>query len=188
VTIVTMSPRLLLACAAATTAAAAVVADVGLGEHPTHSVVLGLVAVAVWALNRRFMRNALALTTLPVVSAALTTQPALHLTSKIGRPPAGSHDHANLLHILASEAPVAGMQVVVPAVVLVAVALGAHLVHLLIDAVRRPLVAASEPFEVPDRAPAPVRVRRCGSMLHWCGWAIRAARRGPPLAGGHVLP
>ena len=180
------SSRLLLRSAAVAAAGAALGADVGLNEHPTHTVVLGFVAVVVWALHRRLMRHTLALTALPAVSAGLAAQPVLHLASKIGDPPVGAHDHGSLLHIFASEAPVAGMQVVVPVVLLVALASVAHLLYTLLDVVRSPLAPDPAPDAPPARDPGPIRVRRLGSMLHWCGWAIRAARRGPPLDPGHV--
>jgi len=183
-----ISSRLLLRGAALTAAAAALMMDVGLDEHPTHFVVPGFVAVVVWALHRRFMRNALALATLPAVSAALAAQPVLHLASKVGHPPTGTHDDGSLLHIVTSDAPAAGMQVVVPVVALLAVTVAAHLLHLLLDAVRSPQITASAPVGAPARVRRPIRVRRLGSMLHWCGWVIRAARRGPPAALGHSIP
>jgi len=182
------SSRLLLRSAAVAAAGAALGADVGFDDHPTHTVVLGFVAVVVGALHRRLMRDTSALTALPAVSAGLAAQPVLHLASKIGQPPVGAHDHGSLLHIFASEAPVAGMQVVVPVVALVALASVAHLLYALLDVVRSPLALDPAPEAPPARDPGPIRVRRLGSMLHWCGWAIRAARRGPPLVPGHVLP
>ena len=182
------SSRLLLRGAAVAATGAALGADVGLNEHPTHTVVLGFVAVVVWALHRRLMRDTLALAALPAVSAGLAAQPVLHLASKIGHPPVGAHDHGSLLHIVASEAPAAGMQVVVPVVALVALSSVAHVLYTLLDVVRSPLALDSAPDAPPARDPGPIRVRRLGSMLHWCGWAIRAARRGPPLIPGHVLP
>ena len=181
------SSRLLLRSAAVAAAGAALGADVGLNEHPTHTVVLGFVAVVVWALHRRLMRDTLALTALPAVSAGLAAQPVLHLASKIGDRPVGAHDHGSLLHIFASDAPTAGMQVVVPVVALVALASVAHLLYTLLD-VRSPLALDPAPDAPPARDPGPIRVRRLGSMLHWCGWVIRAARRGPPLVPRPVLP
>jgi hypothetical protein len=80
------------------------------------------------------------------------------------------------------------MQVVVPAVALVVATSAAHLLYLLINAVRRPLIAAFASLEALTPVLVPVRVQRLGSMLHWCGWVIRAARRGPPLTAGHVIP
>ena len=52
-----ISSRLLLRGAAIMATGIALVTDAGLKEHPTHSVVLGFVAVVVWALHRRFTRN-----------------------------------------------------------------------------------------------------------------------------------
>ena len=182
-----ISSRLLLRGAAITATGIALVKDVGLDEHPTHLVVLGFVAVVVGALHRRFMRNAVALSTLPAVSAALAAQPVLHLMSKLDHSPIGTHDDGSLLHVVTSDAPVAGVQVIVPVVSLLAVTVTAHLLYLLLHAMRSPLTIVSAPFEAPARVLSPIRVGRLGSMLHWCGWAIRAARRGPPLAVGHAI-
>jgi hypothetical protein len=180
--------RLLLRGAAIMATGIALATDIGLEEHPTHFVVLAFVAVVVWALHRRFTRNALALTTLPAVSAALAAQPVLHFASEVGHPPAGTHDDGSVLHIVTSAAPAAGMQILVPVVALFAVTVAAHLLHLLLDAVRSPQITVSAPFEPPARVLRPIRVERLGSMLHWCGWVIRAARRGPPVALGHAIP
>jgi hypothetical protein len=62
----------------------------------------------------------------------------------------------------------------------------AHLLYLLLEAVRCPPGAMRAVFEAPDRVRGLAMARRLGSMLHWCGWVIRAARRGPPSLG-HVF-
>ena len=180
------SSRMFVRGAAVMAAGVALTADIGLNEHPTHSVVLGSVAVAVWTLHRRLTRHAIALTTLPAVSAALAAQPVLHLASEIGRPPTGSHDYASLLHIFASDAPAAAIQVVVPVIALVATALVTHLFCLL-NGARCPPTMVGATFEAPARILSPIRVRRLGSMLHWCGWVLQAARRGPPPTPGHAI-
>jgi hypothetical protein len=121
------------------------------------------------------------------VSIAVAAQPGLHLISKIGQPIPVTHDHGGLLHIVASEAPTASMQIVVPVLVLVAATIGVQLLYLLINALRRPAVATPAPVTIgpPAASPTPSRL---GSMLRWCGWAIRAARRGPPGTLGHLIP
>ena len=43
------------------------------------------------------------------------------------------------------------------------------------------VLAAALESAAPVRAATRVRTVRHGSMLHWCGWEIHAARRGPPL-------
>lgn len=179
------SSRVLLGAAAAA-AGTALVADVGRDEHPTHFLVLGFVAVVVWVLHRRLPQNALALAALPTVSAALAVQPVLHLLSKLGHPATGVHDHASLLHALSSDAPAAGMQVAVPAVAVVALTSVAHLLYLLLGVVRSPLTMLAASPGPPIRVLSRPRIQRLGSMLHWCGWVIRAARRGPPLLAGHA--
>jgi len=69
----------------------------------------------------------------------------------------------------------------------VAVAVCARLVWLVVDTVRHPLapLPASVPVAVRNVL---LRVRAVppGSMLRWCGWAIVAARRGPPLVPAHA--
>ena len=173
-----MSAPPLLLCGAATMAAGgALVADVTHGAHPTHSIVLGLVAVVVASL-RRLGRHATA--AFPAVSGALAVQPVLHLTSEAVGPDTGAADHRDLVqHLLVSEVPTAGVQIAVPALAVVAMTVVAHLLHLLLDAVRRPLDALAAPH-TPPRVLIPVRARRLGSMLRWCGWVLQAARRGPP--------
>ena len=169
---------LLLCSAAAVAAGCALAADVAHGAHPTHVVVLVVVA-AVVASVRRLGRRATA--ALPTVSAALAAQPVLHVTSEAARPETVAPDHRDLVqHLLMSEVPTAGVQVAVPAVAVITVTLVAHLLYLLIDAVRRPLaVALAAPCTAPHVL-IPVRARRLGSMLRWCGWVLQAGRRGPP--------
>ena len=163
---------------AATTAMAA---DTVAGEHPTHSLVLVLVATVIAALQRHLApRSAIAL---PAVSVAVAAQPALHLISKIGQPIPVAHDHGGLLHIVASEAPTASMQIVVPVLVLVAATIGRQLLYLLINALRRPLVSTPAPLAVRRPASSPTRPSRLGSMLRWCGWAIRARAARTPGSG-----
>jgi hypothetical protein len=177
--ICTGSSPLLLGGAASMAVAGALTADVAFGEHPTHSVVLGAVVVLVATLKRLGGR---AIAAFPAVSAALATQPMLHLVSQMARPQTVehvTHNHWDLRHLVVSEVPTAGVQIAVPALAVVAMMLGAHLLHLLIDGVRRPLAPFSTP-SAPPHVLNPVRARRLGSMLRWCGWAIRAARRGPP--------
>ena len=180
-------PRLLLRGVAAVATTIAVATDTLASEHPTHLLVLILVATVITALQRRLApRSAIAL---PAVSIALAAQPALHLLSKIGQPIPVAHDHGGLLHIVASEAPTASMQIVVPVLVLVAATIGLQLLYLLINAVRRPIVwTPNTPLAVRRPASSPTRPSRLGSMLRWCGWAIRAARRGPPDRPGHLIP
>jgi hypothetical protein len=161
----------------------AAAADTLTSEHPTHSLVLVLVVAVITAVQRHLApRSPLAV---PPVCIAVAAQPGLHLISKIGQPIPVAHDRGGLLHIVASEAPTASMQIVVPVLVLVAATVGVHLLYLLINAVRRPVVATPGPVAMRPAA-ASATPSRLGSMLRWCGWAIRAARRGPPGAVGHL--
>lgn len=174
----------LLRGVAATAATIAVAADTLAGEHPTHSLVLVLVVAVITGLQRYLApRSTLAV---PAVSIALAAQPGLHLISKIGQPIPVAHDHGGLLHVVASEAPTASMQIVVPVLVLVAATIGVQLLYLLSIAVRRPVVATPAPVAMRSPTVSPTS-SRLGSMLRWCGWAIRAARRGPPNAPGRLI-
>ena len=176
--------RPLLRGVAAAAAMLAVAADTFTGEHPTHFLVVVLVVAVITAVQRHLApRSALAV---PAGCIAVAAQPGLHLISKIGQPIPLAHGHGGLLHIVASEAPTAGMQIVVPVLVLVAATVGVQMLYLLINALRRPVAATPAPVakRPPTASPTPSRL---GSMLRWCGWAIRAARRGPPDPPGHVI-
>ena len=185
-------PRLLLRGVAAVAATTAVAADTVAGEHPTHSLVLVLVATVIAALQRHLApRSAIAL---PAVSVAVAAQPALHLISKIGQPIPVAHDHGGLLHIVASEAPTASMQIVVPVLVLVAATIGRQLLYLLINALRRPLVSTPAPLAVRRPAlprPGPPASDRCcagvggrsaprGADPRRRAWAPHSLIRSPP--------
>jgi hypothetical protein len=171
--------RLPLLVGAMVTVVAAVAFDVLAGEHPTHTLGLALVALIVAALRLRSggRRDGL----LSAVSGAVVAQPALHAAAKLDGDVAVSAPDG-LLHVVASDGPGTAMQILVSAVVVVAVATSGQLAQLLLTALRRPvqlLVSGPAPT-APVRATIRLRARRQGSMLRWCGWSIEAARRGPP--------
>lgn len=162
----------------------AVAADVGPGEHPTHSAVLGAVALAVAVLCRRLGSGVVG--ALPAVAAALAVQPVLHYGSKVVRP-AVRNEHENLLlHLLVDEGATAGVQIALPVLVLAAVAMSTRLVWLVVDAVRRPLELLSAPPTWPRPVLLSARPVAPGPMLCGCGWALLAARRGPPATPAHA--
>lgn len=178
------APPLVLS-GAAVAVLAGVVADVAVGEHPTHSVVLGVVAFVVAALSRRLASGAVS--ALPAVAGALAAQPALHLTAESVRPEVAPHSHDNLLgHLVADAAAAAGVQVVVPALVLVLVAMVTHLACLVFATVRRPTAPLPSPSPGTSRVLVCVRTDAQGSLLRWCGWMLLAARRGPPTVTLHA--
>ena len=169
-----------LTLAATATVVAAVAMDVLADEHPSHTAALGLVAVVVAALRVRLAGRYEGV--FSAVSGALVAQPALHATSKIGGTVSlADHHHGGLLHVVMSDGPAITMQVIVPALVVAAVVLAAQFLELLLGALRRPFRLISRP---PGRGCGriliPVCTRPRGSMLRWCGWVIRSARRGPP--------
>ncbi|OZM80187.1 hypothetical protein [Pseudonocardia sp. MH-G8] len=168
------------AVAATATVVAAVAMDVLADEHPSHTAAVGLVAVVVAVLRLALADRYEGV--FSAVSGAMVAQPALHATSKIGGVDGGGHHPAGLLHVIASDGPTTAMQVIVPSLVVIAVTFSAQFLRLLIGALRRPLrlAPASPPA---DRASVriAVRTRPRGVALRSCGWAIRAARRGPPM-------
>lgn len=169
----------LLAVAATATVVAAVAMDVLADEHPSHTAALGLVAVVAGVLRLSLADRHEGV--FSAVSGALVAQPALHATSKIGGT-TGRGDHPpGLLHVIASDGPATAMQVIVPALIVIAVAFSAQFLRLLASALRRPLrLILVLPRTEPRSVPVTVRTRPRGSTLRLCGWAIRAARRGPP--------
>jgi hypothetical protein len=159
--------------------ASAVAVDVRSGEHPVHTALLILTATVVLALCG--WRRGGTVPALPAACTAIIAGPLLHLVSPTPSAASLPHDHADPLHIVSSEFPTVVVQIAIPAVVLLSVTAVAHLVHLLVGRVCRPLTSRPAPPPTIQPAVTPVRSRRLGSMLRWCGWAIRAARRGPPL-------
>lgn len=170
------SLALLLGAAAAILSA--VITDVASGEHPTHTALLIASAGAVLALC--WWRRTRAASARAAACSAVIVGPLLHLSAK--RPPAPFPlDHGQPLHILGAEFPSAVMQIAIPAVVLLVITAFARLVRLAVGRICR--IPADRPAYPSTTQPQHVspRPRRHGSMLRWCGWAIRAARRGPPL-------
>ena len=172
--------RFSLSVGAGIAVAAAVALDVLADEHPTHTISLGVVAAVVAALRLHLAgrhENILA-----PVAGALVAQPALHATTKLG----GNHEAVGgegLVHVVTADGPGTGMQIAVSALIVVAVTASARFIELLAHVLSRPvrLLMAGPPVARSVSAVA-VRSGRRGSMLRWCGWTIRAARRGPPSA------
>jgi hypothetical protein len=169
--------RFSLAVGAGIAVAAAVALDVLADEHPTHTLSLGIVAavVAVLRLHLAGHENVLA-----PVAGALVAQPALHATTKLG----GSHDAVGgdgLMHVVTADGPGTSMQIAVSAVIVVAVAASVRFTELLVRVLSRPVrLLTVGPPVAPTACAVAVRSGRRGSMLRWCGWTLRAARRGPP--------
>ncbi|TQM09953.1 hypothetical protein [Pseudonocardia kunmingensis] len=171
--------RLSLVVGATVTVVVAVLFDVLAGEHPTHTLVLALVVLVVAGLRLWLGGRREGL--LSVVSGAVVAQPALHATAKLDSS-ATHHVSGGLLHIVVADGPGAAMQLAVSAAVVIAVATSGRIAQLLLTALRRPvrLLVSGPPPPALVRSPACLCVRPHGSMLHWCGWSIQAARRGPP--------
>jgi hypothetical protein len=172
--------RLPLVIGAVVTLVAAIVFDVLAGEHPTHTVALALVALAVAGLRLRLGGRREGFVS--VVSGAVVAQPVLHAMVELDTS-ATHHVSGGLLHMLLTDGPGAAMQLVVSAAIVIAVATSGRIAQLLLTALRRPvrpLLFSGPPPAARVLAPARRSARRLGSMLRWCGWSIQAARRGPP--------
>jgi hypothetical protein len=172
--------RFPLAVGAGLAVAAAVALDVLADEHPTHTASLGIVAAVVAVLRLHLAgrhENVLA-----PVAGALVAQPALHATTKFG----GSHDAAGgdgLMHVVTADGPGTSVQIAVSALIVLAVTASARFTELLVHVLSRPVrLLTVGPPVAPSVGAVAARSRRRGSMLRWCGWTIRAARRGPPSA------
>lgn len=176
----------LLLGSAATVLAGAVTSDVSLGGKPSHSVVLGAVAFVVAVVSRRLVSGAMS--ALPIVAAAIAAQPVLHLGVESLHPDAVLGHHSNrLMPGPVDEAVTAAVQIAVPALVVLAVAAVVRLAWLSIDAIRRPPAPLSVMPVPPRRVLLRLRLVPLGSMLQWCGWAILAGRRGPPVAAARAV-
>jgi hypothetical protein len=79
--------------------------------------------------------------------------------------------------VLADEHPTHTVSLGIVAAVVAAVAACVRFTEVLDRALSRPvrLLAVG-----PSVGAAAVRGERRGSMLRWCGWTVRAGRRGPP--------
>jgi hypothetical protein len=170
-----------LAVGAGLAVAAAVALDVLADEHPTHTASLGIVAAVVAVLRLHLAgrhENVLA-----PVAGALVAQPALHATTKLG---GSSHDATGgdgLMHVVTADGPGTSVQIAVSAVIVLAVAASGRFAELLVHVLSRPVrLLTVGPPVAPSVGAVAARSRRRGSMLRWCGWTIRAARRGPPSA------
>lgn len=170
-----------LAVAALTTIVVAVAMDVLADEHPTHTLVVGLAAVVVAAARMRLAGRFDGV--LASVSGALVAQPALHAASHH----ADAHSESSaegVVGVAASHGPSSMLQILLPALVVLAVTFCSRIVELLILAARRIRPQRrSLPHLTESRsalAPAAAHTARIGSMLRWCGWALQTARRGPP--------
>jgi hypothetical protein len=162
------------------TVVAAITFDVLAGEHPTHTVALALVALAVAGLRLRLGGRREGLVS--VVSGAVVAQPVLHAVTKLDTS-ATHHASGGLLHMLLTDGPGAAMQLVVSAAIVIAVATSGRVAQLLLTALRRPvrlLLVSGPPPAARVLGSARRCTRRLGSMLRWCGWSIQAALRGPP--------
>lgn len=165
--------------AAAVSIITSLILDVRAQEHPTHTAVLGVVALAV-AVARRPTTRRLG-DVLSAVCGALAAQPALHAAS-VGLTLGPGVSYDGRFHEILADAPMTAGQVAVPVIAVVAGSLFAHLHDFLGHILRSPFrLPRFDSLDSEFEEPRGIRAVPYGSMLHWCGWAIRMARRGPPL-------
>lgn len=172
-----LTGRLPFALATLAMLAWAVFTDAVTTEHPSHIAVLGLVAIVIGALRVKLARGFDGV--FPAVAGALVMQPALHAVSKAASLGGGS-EHGTVLQMVAADGFAPAMQVAAPVLIVIAVASSIRFFELLLSALRHPIRLLITALDAPCVIPSNARTVRCGSMLRWCGWIIRAARRDPP--------
>jgi len=170
----------LLAVAAGASVAVAALAD-GVSRHPTHLLLVALVAIAVVGVHASFRRSVAG--SFRPVAIALVAQPALHVWAESVDPP---HVHGHgLAYLMATDGTITVMQVFTSALAVLIAGACARIADILGRVIRRPADTPTPP--VADRAvttPAPPPV----VALQSCCWAVRTARRGPPVDRGSATP
>ena len=169
---------LLLSAAGASLLGAAVL-DVTEPGHPVHLLGLGLVAALVWgahaALTRSVSGGGFA------VALALVAQPLLHLWAE-----AFDDSHTaggGLEHVMVTDGRVTALQMVTSLVAVLIAGVGVRIMRILGSVLgRKSGVALLLPTV--DRVVAAM-TQSAISALHSCCWAVRTARRGPPVGVGN---
>jgi hypothetical protein len=172
---------LLVAAAGASVAASALADVLERGSHFSHLVALALVAAVVVVAHAGLTGSVRG--TLPTIAVALVAQPALHLWAESVDP---AHTRGlGLAHMMANGGSITAMQVLTSALAVLIAGTCARIADVLGRVIRRPVGAPAPP--VPDRAvsaPAP----QPPIALQSCCWAVRTARRGPPVERGSATP
>lgn len=158
------------------TAAAAWGVDLLAGGHPLHTLLMvGLVATATACGRRLPRRRGLA----DLISAAALAQPSLHVAGAWAAALIPVSDGAATHH--AVPPGTSGIQVVLSVFIVLAVlACGRAAAGLTGFVIARRSSTGTVTGDLPEPRLLLVRVSRRGSMLRWCGWTLRTARRGPP--------
>jgi hypothetical protein len=170
----------LLAAAAVASVVLAALAD-GFSRHPTHLLLLALVAIAVVGVRASCTRSAAG--SLRPVAIAFVAQPALHLWAESVDPPHG-HGHG-LAYLMATDGTITAMQVFTSALAVLIAGACARIADILGSVIHRPAGSPMPPVAdraVTAQAPPPV------VGLQSCCWAISTARRGPPAHRGSATP
>lgn len=168
---------LVLPLGAAVTGAAALVVDLFAGEQPSHALALVALVVAITASARRVAPRFRGL--LQLTCASVISQPALHLAGKVVRT---DPEHAHgAMQTLPPDLLTLG-QLVLSVLIVVAVLISGGLAEQLAGRVwARVRQLLRPPATVGRLAVGGIRAERRGSMLRWCGWALRSGLRGPPV-------
>lgn len=170
--------RAALLVAAFMTVLAALTVDLLAVAEPSHTVTLGIVAVVVACVRGRLAGRYSAMCS--VVSGAIVAQPALHATSRLSHVPDSTHVDG-LAHVVA-EGPLTVSQIVVSVLAVVAVTCCSPVATVLLGVLcrRARLLRTSWVRWFSGSLPSP-QTAGPGSALQCCGWAVRCARRGPPI-------
>jgi hypothetical protein len=172
---------LLVAAAGASVAASALADVLERGSHFSHLVALALVAAVVVGGARGLtgsVRGAL-----PTVAVALVAQPALHLWAE-SVDPAHTRGHG-FAHMMANGGSITAMQVLTSALAVLIAGSCARIADVLGRVIRRPVGAPAPPWPT---APSPLPRPHPPIAPQSCCWAVRTARRGPPVDRGSATP
>lgn len=158
----------------------AVLADVAAGEHPLHTVTLGLVVVVVSALRLRRIGNHGGL--FAALRGAIVVQPVLHATTRLF--PVPTESEVGLLGHAATETSTTALHVLLAAVIVtvVAGAEGLALAAAALHPLARWLLLLTRAADRPRRSTSAPALRAAPSTRR--PHLDPATRRGPPLPVG----
>lgn len=164
----------LLLTAAAISLIGAAAVDVREAAHPTHLLGLGLVAAVVWGVHAAFIRSLPS--RLSAVGVALVAQPLLHLWAEAFESAAPG---GGFVHVMATDGRATALQMVSSVLAVLIAGAGVHITRILDNVLGLPL-DLDPVLPVADRVVA-IPLRLAISGLRSCCWALRTARRGPPV-------
>ena len=157
----------------------AAVLDVTEPGHPVHLFGLGLVAALVWGAHLALIRSVRGGGF--AVGLALVAQPLLHLWAEVF----GSSHAAGrgLGHIMVTDGRVTALQMVTSLLAVLIAGVGVRIMRILGSVLERKSGVALL-LPTVDRVVAAM-TQSAISALQSCCWAVRTARRGPPVGVGY---